>query len=189
MAGEPVAIVPDDDFRYDSTSVGGGPASSDARKTWIAGEYIGLLAAQAGYPWQLNRSEADIHSLDGHVLLHPGGSSFVQVKGRRPHFPRSVSYQIKAAWRRNWSSLRMPTYFVVVTVPDDVAQNWVHHGDGTHDTLLRLSGYWARIDPLPTDAKSVQVLRKNRLTIETFEHWRRNYIDATRHGFGVSGDT
>lgn len=177
-----MTVVPDP---YDPAVVGGGPEGVDRRQAWIAVDYVGLLAAQAGYPWNLIRAETDVHSLDGTVTVHPGGSVFVQVKGRRPHFPRSTSYSIRAAWRKNWSALRTPGYFVVVTVPDDLADGWVQHPTATHDTHVRLSAYWTRIDPLGESAKSIQVHRRQRLTMGTFEQWRRDYLDSTSQGFAV----
>jgi len=175
------------DSRLDPYSgLGGGPVGIDTRQAWIASDYIGVLASQAGYAWKALRTDGDVHSLDGQVVVHPGGSVFVQVKGHRPHFSRSTSYAIKSAWRRNWRSLLTPAYFVVVTVPDDVTDEWVEHPLKEHNTLLRLSAYWTRIDPLSEKAASIQVSRRNRLCLETFDEWRRDYIESTNRGFGMS---
>lgn len=170
---------------YSLDRVGGGPVAVNTRQAWIAADYVGLLASQAGYAWRCVRPDGDVHSLDGDVVVHPGGSVFVQVKGHRPHFPRSTSYPIQQAWRRNWKSLMTPAYFVVVTVPDDMVADWVDHREADRDTLLHLSAYWARIDPLADSTKSVGVSRSSRLTIDTFESWRKDYIASTRVGFGM----
>lgn len=168
---------------YDPAAIGGGPVGIDTRQAWIASDYLGVLASQAGYAWHQVRSEADVHSLDGTVTVQPGGSVFVQVKGHRPHFPRSTSYTIKEAWRKNWQALFTPAYFVVVTVPNDVVEHWVEHSPEGHETLLQLSAYWTRIDPLGS-ATSIRVFRQDRLTTETFDQWRRDYLDSTRR-FGM----
>lgn len=177
---------PTADSRYSPGRIGGGPVELNTRQAWIAADYVGLLASQAGYAWRCVRPDGDVHSLDGDVVVHPGGSVFVQVKGRRPHFAKSSSYSIKQAWRRNWKSLLTPAYFVVVTVPDEVAESWVEHPTTGSDTRLHLSAYWARIDPLEDSTKSVQVVRSSRLTVETFDQWRMDYIDSTRLGFGLT---
>lgn len=173
------------DSVYSPQRVGGGPVAVNTRQAWIAADFVGLLSSQAGYAWRCVRPDGDVHSLDGDVVVHPGGSVFVQVKGRRPHFSRSTSYSVKQAWRRNWKSLLTPAYFVVVSVPDDVARTWVEHPPQSDETLLRLSAHWTRIDPLDDATKSIRVSRTSRLTVDTFEEWRRDYIDSTRVGFGL----
>lgn len=146
------------------------PEEEDRRQAWWGLRYVAALAAQAGYLFVETPPEGDVHSLDGTVHLHPGLPVSVQVKCTHKPFLRSRSWQIKSAWRRNWSRLYLPGYFVQVSVPSDIS-SWVEHREGPWSTLLQCAAFWTRIDPLPETQRSIQVVASRRLTVDTFDHW------------------
>lgn len=131
-------------------------------------------------------AEGDVHSFDGTLTVHPGSTVSVQVKCRRQAFKRSVSYRIKDAWRRNWEVLDLPAFIVVVVVPEDVS-SWVRHEAEPARTIQESSAYWARIDPVLPDHKSIQVLSSNRFTAETVDTWCGMYQDAMSGAAGFGG--
>lgn len=157
----------------------------DRRQAWWGPAYVSALAAQAGYLWTPTPGEGDIHSFDGSVVLRIGHSTFIQVKCFRTPMVRSKSYRIQTAWRRNWSQLDTPAYFVGVQVPNDVSE-WVQHRMAERDTLLRSAAFWTRIDPLMPQQRSIQLVASRRLTAETFDGWRQDVEDDLRGRFGMA---
>lgn len=161
---------------------GPGPQAVDRRQAWFGPQYVAQIVSQAGYPWQAVQDGNDVHSFDGWVEIHPGTNLHVQVKCYRGTFKRSKSYPIKEAWRANWEGLALPSYFVVVEVPDDVS-GWLDHDLHGRTTLARASAYWARIDPLDSATKSIQILTKDRFTATTVDLWRNQFLAfAMEHG-------
>ncbi len=161
---------------------GPGPQGTDRRQAWFGPAYVAKIAAQAGYTWQATAAENDVHSFDGFVGIYPGTQLSVQVKCFRGRFKSSKAYRIHEAWRRNWEALAQPAYFVVVEVPESVS-GWVDHDTADRTTLEHASAYWTRIDPLAADQKSIKVQSQQRLTAETFEVWRTQFMTfAVEHG-------
>lgn len=104
------------------------------------------------------------------------------MKCFRGRFKMSKAYRIHDAWRSNWTGLAQPAYFVVVEVPESVS-GWMEHVSTDRSTLEHASAYWTRIDPLPLDQKSIKVQTQDRLTAETFEVWREQFMSyAVQHG-------
>lgn len=147
----------------------GEPEGEDRRKAWLGAAFMSAICADVGFAWTPTSGENDIHSLDGSIAFWPGQSTPVQIKGT-DQFVRSKSYRIRAAWRRNWGQLMQPSYFVVVAVPKGVSE-WIYHHKAPR-TLLECAAYWARIDQLPADQKSVQLVTERRLTRGTLVEWR-----------------
>ncbi len=161
---------------------GPGPQSIDRRQAWFGPQYVGQVVSQAGYPWKAEPDGNDVYSFDGSVGIHPGTSLHVQVKCYRGTFKQSKSYPIKDAWRENWEDLTQPAYFVVVELPGDVG-GWLDHDPVNRSTLARASAYWARIDPLDPDQKSIQVRTADRFTAATVDLWRTQFLGyAAAHG-------
>jgi hypothetical protein len=161
---------------------GRGPQQASVRQAWYGPAYVHAICSQAGYLWQAVPSDGDVHSFDGNLTVRPGSTVPVQVKCRRKKFESSCSYRIKRAWRENWDDLAVPGFFVVVVVPADVSA-WVEHEDNpVRRTIHQTSAYWTRIDPLPPEQKSIQVLAANRFTADTIPIWCQMY-EETISGF------
>jgi hypothetical protein len=149
----------------------------DYRKAWWGVRYVSALCAQAGFVFQETPPQSDVHSLDGQIFMRTGLSVFVQIKCTSRALTRQRSYPIKAAWRRNWTDLQLPGYFVVVSVPPGTP-DWVTHGEKPWSTLLRSAAFWTRIDPLDQDQSSITVTTKNRMTVATLDEWATDLKSA-----------
>jgi len=168
---------------------GVGPEPIDRRQAWFGPAYLRTIAAQAGYPWEPVSAENDVHSLDGWLMLHPGQSTFIQVKCFRGRFREFKSYLIKDAWRENWRALVNPAYFVVVEVTPDVT-SWLEHDENARTTLERASAYWTRIDGIPDNQRSIRVKSSDRLTASTLEQWRHDLNTSLKaHGYMMDGES
>lgn len=154
----------------------------DYRKAWWGVRYVSAVCAQAGFVFQETAPQSDVHSLDGQVFMRTGLSVFVQIKCTEKPITRQKSYQIKKAWRRNWADLGLPGYFVVVSVPS-ATPDWMTHADKPWATVLSSAAFWARIDPLPADQKSITVTTKKRMTVDTLDEWAIDLKGAVS-GFG-----
>jgi hypothetical protein len=155
---------------------GPGPQSVNRRQASYGPTYVNSICAQTGYLW--SAVEADVHSFDGTITIHPGSTLSVQVKCRRKGFRESVSYPIKKHWRLNWEAADLPIFFVVVVVPENVGDWMQHEYEPERRTIHQTSAYWTRIDPLLSDQKSIKVTASNRLTVDTIELWRAMYREA-----------
>lgn len=155
------------------------PSSIDRRKAWYGIDYIRALCAQAGYRFHENPAEMDENSLDGQIFFRSTLSVFVQVKCTSTSLVRQKTYPIKDAWRKNWKTLDLPGYFVVVSVPSDT-DDWLEHADNPRSTLHRSAAFWTRIDPLPDGVGGITVRSSQRLTVDTFATWAQDLQEATK---------
>lgn len=162
------------------------PEPLEKRQAWWGVRYVATMCAQAGYLFVETPPEGDIHSLDGTVHFRPGLPVSVQVKCSHTPFRRSRSWTILQAWRRNWSSLYLPTYFVHVSVPADIDE-WAEHGSDPWTTLLQCAAFWTRIDPLPPGQRSIQVVASRRLTVDTFSEWADDLSEVVQRLYTGGG--
>lgn len=156
------------------------------RQAWWGARYVGAMCAQAGYSWVETPAEGDVHSIDGAIYFRTGLPVSVQVKCSQRPLRRCRSWSIEDAWRKNWTDLYLPAYFVHVSVPPDI-DDWVEHGQNPWSTRLQTAAFWARIDPLLPGQKSIKVRASSRLTVETFDEWAehlRQKVDSSFTGGG-----
>jgi len=157
------------------------PQGADSQKAWWGVRYVSAVCSQAGFILQETPPQGDVYSLDGQVFIRSTLSVFVQVKCTSKPITRQRSYYIKAAWRKNWTDLDLPGYFVVVSVPP-ATPDWMKHGEKPWTTLLHSAAFWTRIDPLDPLQTSITVSTKQRLTVETLSEWTAD-LYAVRQGF------
>jgi len=162
------------------------PSGLDDRKAWWGVHYVRAMCAQAGFVFAESPPQGDVHSLDGQVFIRSTLSVFVQVKCTSKPITRQRSYSIKRAWRRNWTDLDLPGYFVVVSVPSDTTDEWVEHGNSPWTTLLKSAAFWTRIDPLSPQQNSITVTASQRMTVDTLDTWSAD-LEVARRGFSGGG--
>ncbi|MFC7489419.1 MULTISPECIES: DUF4365 domain-containing protein [unclassified Knoellia] len=158
------------------------PSGISDRKAWWGVQYVRAVCAQAGFLFAESPPQGDVHSLDGQVFIRSTLSVFVQVKCTSRPIVRQRSYAIKNAWRRNWTDLDLPGYFVVVSVPSDTSHDWAHHGHRPWSTVLHSAAFWTRIDPLDPLQTSITVPASQRLTVHTLDTWSAD-LEVARKGF------
>ena len=162
------------------------PLGLDIRKAWWGVRYVGAVCAQAGFRFDETPSQSDVYSFDGQVFIRSSLSVFVQVKCTSKPITRQRSYPIQDAWRRNWTDLDLPGYFVVVSVPPDTPE-WMAHEAMPWSTVLRSGAFWTRIDPLRQSQRSITVHTSQRFTVDTLNVWSAQ-LQAATVGFG-GGET
>lgn len=176
------------------------PEGEDRRKAWWGVTYVRAICAQAGFLFAETPAEGDVHSFDGQIMIRAGLGVSVQVKCTGRPLSRQRSYEIKPAWRANWSQLDLPGYFVVVVVPalpTDVSvppavPGWMAHtrgkGEAGHGgqwtTSLASAAFWSRIDPLETSQTKITVTAGQRLTAETLELWATHLREKMAQNYG-----
>lgn len=158
------------------------PRDVKIRKAWWGAHYVSLVCDQAGLLFQESPSQGDVYSFDGQLWIKSGLSVSVQVKCTARRVVRQRSYRIKPAWRKNWDRLDLPGYFVVVTVPSDVTDDWLEHAEDPAATLARSAAFWTRIDPLDPNQTDITVLASQRLTVDTFKEWADD-LQFAKQGF------
>ncbi len=138
--------------------------------------YLRTLSAQAGLAFDETASGEDVDAIDC-SLVYPGRArAEVQVKGTTRAFTKgsTLGFGVHESWRRKWSDLKVPGYFVVVKLWEQDCNGWIRHDEQT--TCHIATAYWTRIDPTAIP-KTIKVEQSRPLTLATLREWA---IDVRR---------
>lgn len=139
--------------------------------------YVRSLCGQAGVSCRETSPDEDVKAIDLEVDFDEAAVS-VQVKCSAQHRIRggpTATLPTRASWIEKWNRRRLPVYCVLVLVDPVIQAQWVEHPDD--GTWHRSAGFWTRVDGLPKGGRIV-IEKNRRLTVETFERWHRELLDA-----------
>lgn len=141
--------------------------------------YVRALAGQAGCGLEEVGSGEDVQSIDL-KLGFQAGDVYIQVKTTQSHAMSggpNITYYPEANWLDKWAKLRVPAYFVVVTVPSD-SGSWLDH-DSSGTKMVATAAYWTRIDVESIRAANkIQVPRAQRLSAATLPQWESDLLSV-----------
>lgn len=138
--------------------------------------YLASVCAHFGVKCVENPPDSDAIGIDATIGFR-AGETRVQVKCTTQEFSsrsQTIRIPVKPEWVSAWRENKLPTYLLVVRVPKELA-SWIDY-DLEDATGHAAAAYWARLDEVAEDARSVSVSRHNRFTPETLRDWNQELM-------------
>lgn len=172
MTGPAEASAPDDGTDG-GMSVDCASLSANGRKARYGLAYMRSVCSQAGVGMMESSPDEDVLAVDCSVALPPADVR-VQVKctSKWNLSGHTLSFPIEEAWVRKWDQNLMPTYFVVVIVPNTSGENWVSYE--AEGAFHHAAAFWARI-PRGVSG-SLSIPKSQALVPKTMDIWNQQVL-------------
>ncbi len=135
--------------------------------------YLRSICSQAGVGMTETAPDEDVLAVDCSVdFLEASVRVQVKCTSQWSISGKQLTYPVEAAWVRKWDAIKIPMYFVVVIVPQDL-ERWVRQEDG--GTFHATAAYWVRLIPGEIGT-SIDVPKKQRLSKSTMSLWHSDLL-------------
>lgn len=153
---------------------------SDRRKARYGVAYVRSICAQAGVNLQETSPDEDVLAVDCDIKFRKGPvSAQIKCTSQLKIHGRSASWPVESKWVNKWKLSLLPVYFVIVIVPDEVAE-WIEH-DPAEGTFHRAAAFWRRIRPDEQIGTRLSIPKDQRFQASTLDAWYSDLLATFDH--------
>lgn len=148
---------------------------SNAAKSLFSQGYLQLIASEAQTTVMFAQQDQDINAIDAQLdFLEAPLRVQLKCTSSLTVTDRGLRFPLKEEWIRKWRRSPLPVYLLVIVLSSDA--DWITHAPPS--TITNATAYWARVDNVEPDARSILIGPNNTVDNNTIASWFDEFAEG-----------